>query len=318
MTGDSQPGIQLSSLTGRRDHRAQSGRIVDRRRAHVWRLVDPARSALYRRRRGVSVNGSAEGRLRLTILGAFLGSGKTTWLRHQLHAGAFFDAARHRQRGRRDAGRRCAARPRVAARASWSAAAACCHRSVTSSSRELRRICDDRSRIPAGDPRLAEVRPPDQWASRSPRPSSPRSAPIPCWSTTSWLPTSWSPSTRCMGSRPLQVRSAPALRAADRGSRAAGADQGRCRGSGWPCPFGGDARTAKSRSAAHGVGSWQRGRHAAAAAREIRGTAQLFRRAGATTHLPGPHRARRGCRLDRLQGLAFGAAACPRRRGHPR
>lgn len=31
----------------------------------------------------------SEGRLRLTILGGFLGSGKTTWLRHQLHAGAF-------------------------------------------------------------------------------------------------------------------------------------------------------------------------------------------------------------------------------------
>ena len=30
-----------------------------------------------------------EGRLRLTILGGFLGSGKTTWLRHQLHARAF-------------------------------------------------------------------------------------------------------------------------------------------------------------------------------------------------------------------------------------
>lgn len=30
-----------------------------------------------------------EGRLRLTILGGFLGSGKTTWLRHHLHAGTF-------------------------------------------------------------------------------------------------------------------------------------------------------------------------------------------------------------------------------------
>ena len=38
------------------------------------------------------MSGSTEGRLRLTILGGFLGSGKTTWLRHQLHAGAFSDA----------------------------------------------------------------------------------------------------------------------------------------------------------------------------------------------------------------------------------
>src|SRR5690606_156963 len=34
----------------------------------------------------------ADGRMRLTLLGGFLGSGKTTWLRHQLHAGLFPDA----------------------------------------------------------------------------------------------------------------------------------------------------------------------------------------------------------------------------------
>ena len=34
----------------------------------------------------------AEGRMRLTVLGGFLGAGKTTWLRHQLHAGVFRDA----------------------------------------------------------------------------------------------------------------------------------------------------------------------------------------------------------------------------------
>jgi G3E family GTPase len=33
-----------------------------------------------------------EGRMRLTVLGGFLGSGKTTWLRHQLHSGRFQDA----------------------------------------------------------------------------------------------------------------------------------------------------------------------------------------------------------------------------------
>ncbi len=32
---------------------------------------------------------SDDGRLRLTVLGGYLGSGKTTWLRHQLHAGSF-------------------------------------------------------------------------------------------------------------------------------------------------------------------------------------------------------------------------------------
>jgi G3E family GTPase len=30
-----------------------------------------------------------DGRLRLTVLGGYLGSGKTTWLRHQLHVGSF-------------------------------------------------------------------------------------------------------------------------------------------------------------------------------------------------------------------------------------
>ncbi len=32
---------------------------------------------------------SPDGRVRLTVLGGFLGSGKTTWLRHHLHEGAF-------------------------------------------------------------------------------------------------------------------------------------------------------------------------------------------------------------------------------------
>jgi G3E family GTPase len=33
-----------------------------------------------------------DGRVRLTVLGGYLGSGKTTWLRHQLHEGQFKDA----------------------------------------------------------------------------------------------------------------------------------------------------------------------------------------------------------------------------------
>ena len=33
-----------------------------------------------------------EGRIRLTVLGGYLGSGKTTWLRHQLHEGKFRNA----------------------------------------------------------------------------------------------------------------------------------------------------------------------------------------------------------------------------------
>ena len=33
-----------------------------------------------------------EGRMRLTILGGFLGAGKSTWLRHHLHHGELRDA----------------------------------------------------------------------------------------------------------------------------------------------------------------------------------------------------------------------------------
>ena len=36
---------------------------------------------------------ASDGRIRLTLLGGFLGSGKTTWLRHQLHVGAWRGAA---------------------------------------------------------------------------------------------------------------------------------------------------------------------------------------------------------------------------------
>ena len=38
------------------------------------------------------LTGNSSGRMRLTVLGGFLGSGKTTWLRHQLHHGLFEDA----------------------------------------------------------------------------------------------------------------------------------------------------------------------------------------------------------------------------------
>src|SRR5690606_14319468 len=40
----------------------------------------------------VEASDATEGRMRLTVLGRFLGSGKTTWLRHQLHHGLLADA----------------------------------------------------------------------------------------------------------------------------------------------------------------------------------------------------------------------------------
>ena len=59
----------------------------------------------------VERDGRADGRMRLTVLGGFLGSGKTTWLRHQLHHGPARRRLRRRQRGGGDAGRRRAAQP---------------------------------------------------------------------------------------------------------------------------------------------------------------------------------------------------------------
>ena len=38
------------------------------------------------------MSAAADGRMKLTVLGGFLGSGKTTWLRHQLHHGLLKDA----------------------------------------------------------------------------------------------------------------------------------------------------------------------------------------------------------------------------------
>ena len=38
------------------------------------------------------MSAESDGRMRLTVLGGFLGSGKTTWLRHQLHHGRFGNA----------------------------------------------------------------------------------------------------------------------------------------------------------------------------------------------------------------------------------
>jgi G3E family GTPase len=101
------------------------------------------------------VSGPAEGRLRLTILGGFLGSGKTTWLRHQLHAGSFSEAAvivnEAAETPVDDAllGR--------ASRLSVLAGGCCCCTGRDQLIAELRRICDERSNVPAGGPRLSEV-----------------------------------------------------------------------------------------------------------------------------------------------------------------
>src|SRR5690606_36109005 len=63
----------------------------------IWRLSgsrlpkwQASRSTPYPRGRSrVAETRRSDGRLPLTILGGFLGAGKTTWLRHQLKSGSF-------------------------------------------------------------------------------------------------------------------------------------------------------------------------------------------------------------------------------------
>ena len=101
------PGIQLSTLSG--------NHALVRDLEEVWATAEQ----LCRRRRSIrsirassaagirlTVSDRADGRMRLTVLGGFLGSGKTTWLRHQLHEGALSGRLRRRQRGGGNAGGR--------------------------------------------------------------------------------------------------------------------------------------------------------------------------------------------------------------------
>ena len=94
-------------------------------------------------------------RVRLTILGGFLGAGKTTWLRHQLHAGAFRDAAIvvNEAAGTPvdDALLTGASRIEVLA-----GGCACCT-TRDSLVALLRGLCDERSRIESGEARLSRI-----------------------------------------------------------------------------------------------------------------------------------------------------------------
>jgi G3E family GTPase len=97
----------------------------------------------------------SEGRVRLTILGGFLGSGKTTWLRHQLHAGRYADAATVVNEAAEtpvdDAllGR--------ASRIVVLAGGCCCCTGRDQLLAALRALCDERSRAGVPEPRLSEI-----------------------------------------------------------------------------------------------------------------------------------------------------------------
>jgi G3E family GTPase len=93
--------------------------------------------------------------MRLTVLGGFLGSGKTTWLRHQLHAGAFKDAFiivnEAAQTPVDDA-----LLGQSSTLAVLAGGCACCEAKGELIAL-LRRICDERSRTPSGPERLKEL-----------------------------------------------------------------------------------------------------------------------------------------------------------------
>jgi len=96
-----------------------------------------------------------DGRMRLTVLGGFLGSGKTTWLRHQLHDGLFEDAFvvvnEAAEMPVDDALLTRSSRIAVLA-----GGCACCTARADLISL-LRRICDDRSRMDSRGERLQRI-----------------------------------------------------------------------------------------------------------------------------------------------------------------
>lgn len=101
------------------------------------------------------MTGNHDGRMRLTVLGGSLGSGKTTWLRHQLHAGHFRDAY--------VIVNEAAATPvddalltRSANLAVLAGGCACCEGKADLIAL-LRKICDDRSRTESRGDRLERI-----------------------------------------------------------------------------------------------------------------------------------------------------------------
>lgn len=97
----------------------------------------------------------SESRVRLTLIGGYLGSGKTTWLRHQLHAGRFREAFVIVNE---------AAETPVddallgqSTRLAVLAGGCCCCTAKAQLIALLRRLCDERSRIASTGERLQHI-----------------------------------------------------------------------------------------------------------------------------------------------------------------
>lgn len=94
---------------------------------------------------------AAERRLRLTVLGGYLGSGKTTWLRHQLHVGTF---GPHVHVIVNEAAE-VPVDDALLGDVTLLAGGCCCCTGRPALIAALRRICDDRSRT--GGPRIDRI-----------------------------------------------------------------------------------------------------------------------------------------------------------------
>lgn len=95
------------------------------------------------------------GRIQMTILGGYLGSGKTTWLRHQLHAGQFANGLvivnEAAETPVDDALLQQSARLEVLP------GGCCCCEGLAALLNLLRGICDERSRVSSGEARLQRI-----------------------------------------------------------------------------------------------------------------------------------------------------------------
>lgn len=95
-------------------------------------------------------------RLRLTILGGYLGSGKTTWLRHQLHTGAFGPRVHVIVNEAAETPVDDALLARAAGMSLLSGGCCCCI-GRAALMQELHRLCDLRTQVSADRPRLERI-----------------------------------------------------------------------------------------------------------------------------------------------------------------
>jgi len=100
--------------------------------------------------------GKADGRMRLTVLGGFLGSGKTTWLRHQLHGGVLKDAFVVVNEAAETPVDDVLLTQQSSAIAVLAGGCACCEARAELLGL-LRKICDERSRSDSSGDRLGRI-----------------------------------------------------------------------------------------------------------------------------------------------------------------